>query len=97
MDAPNPIDPAAIGARVRERRERLGLSQRALARRVGVSVAFVSCVERGERLPSLETLARLADCLGLSLDELALGRGPCLAGQCALMRDLRALVEKHSD
>lgn len=55
-----------LGARVRARRTDLGLSQMALADRVGLHFTFVSEVERGERNLSLVSLLRLAK--GLEID-----------------------------
>ena len=46
----------------RERREALGLSQRELAKRAGISHTVVSRIEGGEHSPSPKTLERLADC-----------------------------------
>jgi transcriptional regulator with XRE-family HTH domain len=50
--------------RVRARREKLGLSQMALAERIGLHFTFVSSIERGERNLSLSSLLRLAAGLG---------------------------------
>lgn len=52
-----------IGNRVREFRRLSGLTQQELARRVGVSAVFISKTERGLKLPSLDTLLRLAKAL----------------------------------
>ncbi|HSM92307.1 MAG TPA: helix-turn-helix transcriptional regulator [Anaeromyxobacteraceae bacterium] len=41
------------------------LSQKALARRVGISVSYVSMLERGHRSPPLETVEKLAKALGV--------------------------------
>jgi transcriptional regulator with XRE-family HTH domain len=60
----------AIGRRVRERRERLGLSQEQLSERAGLHWTYISGVERGRRNPSLNTLARLAKALAVSLPRL---------------------------
>ncbi len=59
--------PGAVefGRRVRVQRERLGLSQMALAEQVGLHSTYVSSVERGERNVSLENILRLADSLGI--------------------------------
>lgn len=53
------------GAVLRERREALGISLRAFARQCELSPAHVSKVERGLASPSLGTLARIVDELGL--------------------------------
>src|SRR5215208_4471094 len=48
------------------------MSQRALARGV-CTPAYVSRLEKGERIPSLQLLRRLAERLGVAADELASG------------------------
>jgi len=55
--------------RVGERilRSRGSLSQRQLARSVGVTAAYISRIEHGERVPTLQLLERLADALGVDL------------------------------
>lgn len=62
-----------LGNRVRERRNELGLSQMALAERVGLHFTFISEVERGTRNLSLTSLLRLAQ--GLSVDPSELVKG----------------------
>ncbi len=62
-----PSGNAALGARLRELRKEKGLKLVALANKSGVSLAYVSEVERGRKLPSLEVLDRLAGALGLSI------------------------------
>ncbi len=59
-----------IGVRVRELRERAGLSMRALAAAAGVSQPFLSQVEHGATSPSMITLYRLADALGTTPGDL---------------------------
>lgn len=54
---------ARIAARVRTLRADREWSQPELARRSALSNAMVSMVERGERTPSLEALASLAEAL----------------------------------
>jgi transcriptional regulator with XRE-family HTH domain len=67
------VDSAAgLARRLREARERAGLSQRALARGI-CTAAYVSRLEKGERIPSLQLLRRLASRLGADADELASG------------------------
>ena len=48
-----------------------GLSQTQLARAAQVPVGTLRNWERGRRTPLLDTAARVADALGVSLDELA--------------------------
>jgi transcriptional regulator with XRE-family HTH domain len=64
--------PAAIGRRLRQRRESLGLSQRDLSE-PGVSYAYISRIESGARTPSVKALRKLAPKLGVSVDWLETG------------------------
>ena len=59
-----------LGQRVRARRTELGLSQMALADRIGLHFTFVSSVERGERNLSLSSLVRLAEGLEVNAADL---------------------------
>lgn len=61
---------ALVGQRIREGREQLGLTQEALADRVGTSVQQVSRAERGVQDIRVSTLLRLADALEVSGSEL---------------------------
>ncbi len=70
---PHYDDPAAVGQRLLEGRARAGLSQRELAF-PGCSAAYISRIERGERVPSLQVLRQLARRIGLSEARLAYGR-----------------------
>jgi len=66
---------AALAERLRIARERVGISQRQLA--LGICTpAYVSRLEKGERIPSLQLLRQLADRLGVDADELAGGIAP---------------------
>lgn len=66
-----------LGDVIRRRCEELGLSQTALADQVGVHVRQIRRYERGEQQPVLGVAARLAETLGVSLDELAgVGESP---------------------
>ena len=71
-----PSGNAALGARLRELRKEKGLKLVALANKSGVSLAYVSEVERGRKLPSLEVLDRLAGALGLSVLDVLNGVEP---------------------
>jgi tetratricopeptide (TPR) repeat protein len=65
-------DPAAVGRRLREARERAGMSQRQLSFD-GCSPAYISRIEAGERIPSLQLLREMGRKLGVSEDWLATG------------------------
>lgn len=69
---PHVDDPRAVGRRLVEARESKGLSQRDLAF-PGCSAAYISRIERGERVPSLQVLRELARRCGVSEGYLAWG------------------------
>lgn len=56
--------------RLRELREKRRVSRRILAELCGLSKNMVSRYERGERVPSIDEAAQLADYFGVTLDEL---------------------------
>ena len=53
-----------------EERQRANLSMTTVAERGGLSSQMVGYVERGIRMPTLDTLLRMTDALGVSLPEL---------------------------
>ena len=54
----------AIGPKVRELRQQLGLSLQQLASRAGVSAAAIHKVERNDMVPTITTLLKLSAALG---------------------------------
>src|SRR5919201_751246 len=65
-------NPEAEGRRLKAARERAGLSQRQLSFS-GCSPAYISRIESGDRIPSLQLLRELGRRLGVSEDYLATG------------------------
>ena len=63
-----PAPPPQTGGRIRELRQKAGLTLQALADAAGISVGFLSQVERNKATPSLGTLAALAAALGVQVD-----------------------------
>jgi transcriptional regulator with XRE-family HTH domain len=64
-------DPAAapqFGGRIRALRRKAGLTLQQVADQAGISVGFLSQVERDKATPSLGTLAGLAAALGVEID-----------------------------
>jgi DNA-binding XRE family transcriptional regulator len=51
-------------------REHRGLSQRALAEQTGLNFAYLSQIETGARKGPVKTMKKLAEALGLDLDDL---------------------------
>ena len=66
----NSMDQKAIGRRIKAARERKGLTQEELAEKVDLSPMHVSVIERGVKLPKLETLINIANVLDVSADVL---------------------------
>jgi ribosome-binding protein aMBF1 (putative translation factor) len=60
----------SIGTNIRKARTAAGLSQRRLARRAGISDAYLSNVERGRRAVSSDFLVRIAYYLDVSVESL---------------------------
>lgn len=68
------VDLAAVGERMRAARERAGLSQRDVESRTAISQSMLHRVETGKRTnATLTDFDRLAQALGVSLDELLYG------------------------
>ena len=65
------MSPKRLGRVIKKLREEKGLSQKALAERVGVTDAYITMLETGVRKnPSLAVLQRLAKALGVPVTEL---------------------------
>jgi transcriptional regulator with XRE-family HTH domain len=57
--------------KIRELRKKKKISQETLARLAGVSLNTIVKIESGEsRCPTIQTIAGIAEALGISLDEL---------------------------
>jgi transcriptional regulator with XRE-family HTH domain len=63
-----------FASNVRRLRSKKGLSQRALADNVGISVSYVSMLERAQRSPPLETIEKMAHALKVTPAMLLGGR-----------------------
>lgn len=61
---------STLGARLKEVRERLGLNQKQAAEKLGISNVVLNRYERDERKPDPETLRRIAEGYGVSIDYL---------------------------
>ena len=59
-----------FGKRLRKIRRNQDLTQAQLAETIGVTMEFVSLLERGQTSPSFETLDKLAKALGVPVSEL---------------------------
>jgi transcriptional regulator with XRE-family HTH domain len=63
------LNPNDISCRLRELREGRNLSLRALAQKAGVAVSFLSKIEAGRGSPTLATLLKILEALGITAPE----------------------------
>lgn len=72
------VSPASreVGERIRQIRERRGLTMKAFGDAIGVSHSFVSVVERGLNRPSMELLQGLARAFAANVNWVLTGQGP---------------------
>ena len=89
------IDYPLIGARIRTARKEKALTQEALAEVLGVSVGYVSQVERGVTKISLDLLGSLSGILGKDLSYFVSQAGT--ANQGYLQSELSKEAEGLSD
>ena len=60
-----------IAKRIKELRKKSGWSQQKLAEKAGVSYNTVAKIEQGAAtMPTIQTMIKIADAFGISLDEL---------------------------
>ena len=69
MNSPREALSVDVGSRLHELREAQSMSMRALAARSGLSANALSMIERGRTSPSVSTLYKLADALGVPVTE----------------------------
>lgn len=69
-----------VGSVIRSFRQKRGLSQGDLEKRTGLMRCYISRVENGHTVPSIETLSRIARALEAPLAELLVSADPSAAG-----------------
>lgn len=62
------MDYKKLGKRIRKERQRLSLTQAQLAEAIDISDTYMGAIERGERSLTLDTLVRLVNRLGVTVD-----------------------------
>ena len=83
--------PADLGALIRDHRTRLGLDQKSLAEKVGVSRQWIVDVEKGKTRAEIGLLLRTVGALGIALD--AEKEGPRKPKDTSLSHDADAHVD----
>ena len=70
LKSPSPTLRQLFGRRIQELRKSRGLTQEAFAEQVGISVDFLSLIERGRNSPSFDNLEQFGQALGFPLAQL---------------------------
>lgn len=60
------MEAVLFGAAVRRAREQRGIAQSVIADAAGISLTYLSLLERGENTPTLSVVFRICDALGVS-------------------------------
>ena len=64
------VDFTAVGNRICARRRQMGLSREDVAKRAQISMSFYANIERGNSIPSLQSLVAIANAMGVGTDAL---------------------------
>ena len=84
-----------IGKQIRALRNAMGWTREEVAERAGVALDTLARYEREERQPGLVNALKLAEVLGVSVEEMAKGKAE--PGRQPLERQLAALLAKLDD
>ncbi|MBR3737765.1 MAG: helix-turn-helix transcriptional regulator, partial [Eubacterium sp.] len=63
-------DSKIVGEVIFEMRKNKGVSQEVLSGLAGIGRTHLSAIERGERKPTLETLFRISEALGIKMSDI---------------------------
>jgi len=85
-----------VGVRVQDARTEAGLSQRALAF-PGCSAGYISRIERGERIPSLQVMGLLAEKLDVSVSWLQYGKETIDPRVTMALREISAIANRAGE
>ncbi len=87
------MDYKRLGARIREERLRLNLTQAQLAEDIDISDTYMGAIERGERSLTLDTLVRLVNRLGVTVDYILSDSVSC--DDSNIVEQFRQIVDKQ--
>jgi len=85
------INYVLIGKRIKETRSQMKLSQAALAEMAGLSARYISHIETARKKASLLSLVRIANAVGISVDEILYGNQ--IAYKADYQLDIVLLIE----
>jgi transcriptional regulator with XRE-family HTH domain len=97
MTAPDEELSDKLGATIRSRRKALGRTLQDVAKEAALSQPFLSQIERGQALPSMRSLDRIAHALGTSGISLLTGSPSGAAVDLIRAGDRASLVQNESD
>ena len=83
-----PIDLAIMGSRIQQLRDHHGLTQASLADSANLSYTYISQIEGGYKIPSLEALITIAQILNTSPDYLLYGSEDSQSATAIVLRIL---------
>ena len=86
------MDLKDVGLRIKKTREAKGLTQEELAALVDLSPTHISVIERGQKIPKLDTLVAIANALDVSADSLL--RDVVAQSVNGVVNDLSASITK---
>jgi transcriptional regulator with XRE-family HTH domain len=89
------MDYMRLGQRVREERLKLNLTQAQLAEAVDISDTYVGQIERGERSLTLDTLVRVVNRLGVSIDYLL--KDSVVTSDESILNQFKQIIDTQSD
>ena len=62
------MDRKQLGQRIREARQQKGYTQRTLAEKAGIADVYLGEIERGSKMPSMNSFIKLVEALEVSAD-----------------------------
>lgn len=89
------INHKQLGYRVKEVREQNKFSQAQLAEMTDLSISYISHIENAKRKASLESIIRIVNALGITVDELL--AGVQMNNPTAYQTDIDILMDKCSN
>ncbi|MEY8507175.1 helix-turn-helix transcriptional regulator [Lachnospiraceae bacterium 42-17] len=81
-----------LGKRIQKCREQKGMTQEALAEKVGISWNYLGAIEREVKTPKLDTLVRIINALEVSADDVMLD--VIAVGRKARCTKLEEMIQK---
>jgi transcriptional regulator with XRE-family HTH domain len=88
-----------LGEKVRRARKKAGLTQEQLAEMADLHFSYIGQVERGEKNPSLKSLTKIANALGVAVAQLMGEGGQAIqiVPEDVLRREMLALTQGLSE